>query len=155
MASLRMVFREDIDGKIRQSLMLPDGIIRQDAARRARKVRDRARLLANSRSANPTGQLARSIRFTTVTPRGVDSVQAQVGSDLPHAKWTEEGTGIFGPFHTPIVPKSRKFLLFRSRSIASRRPTRNAVQGRLFLVKSVRGQPGKHYLRDSLSAAVD
>jgi hypothetical protein len=155
-ASLTYVFAEqELRGRLRHDLM--EGVVRPDVQRRARNVRDRARTLCAERSKHSTGRLPRSIRYTTVQLSDPDAVVAQVGSDEKHADWTERGTGVFGPHRTPIVPTRGQFLKFRSNTIASTRSTRGsgafgAAQGRLFLVRSVRGQPAKHYLRDALDA---
>lgn len=163
MARVTLEFRPDeLTRKLRGNLMLPDGIVRKDAQRRARNVRNKSRELARTRSRGSTGRLPRSIQYTTAVEIGSDRVLAQVGSNLPHAIWTEQGTGIYGPHHTPIVPRTHKYMKFRSNTIASSRsrPHRrfslaNPTQGRLFLLPRVKGQPAKHYLRDAMPAARD
>jgi hypothetical protein len=132
----------DLDEKLRVNLLVEDGVVRSEVQRRARNVRDRARELAEARSAHSSGALPASIRYTTAELRGTKEVVAQVGSDLEHALWVEEGTGVFGPRGTPITPRSAAFLVFESEEF-----------GRRIIASEVQGQPGKHYLRDALSAA--
>lgn len=145
MASFSIVIRpSNLNGRLRASLMSEKGLVRADVQRRARRVRDRARDLLNERSAEPTGKIASSIRYTTAEPRGEGRVAAQVGSDLLEADWVERGTGVYGPHATPIVPRRAKVMVFESR-----------MTGGLVWVSQVRGQPGKHYLRDALQAAAE
>lgn len=119
--------------------MFMEDVAREDVQRRARNVRDQARGLINSRSVDPTGELAGTVRFRTVKiPTGW---AAQVGSDLERMLWFEEGTGVFGSHRTPIVPRTARYLRFQFRD------------GAVAFVTSVKGQPGKHPLRDSLAAA--
>jgi hypothetical protein len=136
-ASLSFVLRTD-----RFNLTAEGGAVRSDTQRRARNVRDRARELARERSEESSGALPASIRYVTVEGLGEGTVVAQVGSDLRHARWVEDGTGIYGPRGRPIKPVRAKFLVFESRRF-----------GRKIIASSVRGQPGKHYLRDALAAA--
>lgn len=144
MASISFVFDEGrLQGRLRADLMVESGPVRSDLQRRAKNVRERARQLVGERSAEPTGELAGSIRFVT-TRTGEDSYRAQVGSDLRKAIWVEEGTGVHGPHRTPIVPTGGQFMRFRSRMFVG-----------FISARSVLGQPGKHYLRDALQAARD
>lgn len=131
----------NIDNRLQALLMAPDGIVTEDTRRRARNVSAKARQLARERSVDTTGALPGSIRYEVRSSFGF-SVVARVGSDLKHALWVEQGTGIFGPHHTPIIPTQAKFLRFKPHGSES-----------IILARSVRGQPGKHFLRDALSAA--
>lgn len=141
MASLTFVLRaSDLNGRLRADLLAEGGAVRRDVQRRARNVRDEARHLAAERSRESSGALPRSIRYVT-REAGGGRVAAQVGSDLPHALWTEEGTGVYGPRRTRIFPRTAPLLVFESRS------------GAVIRALSVAGQPGKHYLRDALKAA--
>lgn len=140
MASLRFVFSEKIlVDKLRVDLMVPGGIVRTDAQHRAAKVRDRARQLLRERSANPTGKIESTIRYVT-EQIGPDRVVAQVGSDDPAAGYVERGTGIYGSHHQRITVRSRGSMFFVSRQF-----------GDVF-ADSVKGQPGKHFLRDALDS---
>lgn len=143
MASLTFVIRSnDLNGRLRVSLMAEDGVVRSEVQRRARRVKDRAQNLLAQRSSHPSGELGGSIRYTTAEALGPDSVVAQVGSDLYYAAWVEEGTGVFGPLHSEIRARGGDVLVFQSETL-----------GRKIVTPSVRGQPGKHYLRDALEAA--
>jgi hypothetical protein len=56
--------------------------------------------------------------------------------EVPYAKWVHEGTGIYGPYHTPIVPLQSKYLAFW-------------WHGRHWLKKSVRGQRAQPFLTEA------
>lgn len=55
-----------------------------------------------------TGQLGRSFFKANVTADGF-----QIGNRAKHAAFVQKGTGIYGPSHKPIVPKTGKALRFR------------------------------------------
>lgn len=90
------------------------------------------------------GQGRQSINHT-VTVAG-KSVIMRAGSPLKYMYWQHEGTGIYGPHRTPIVPVKRKFLRFEVKSgklAKGRRPVIFAksvkgVQGDKFLVRAFR-----------------
>jgi len=67
-------------------------------------------------------------------------VIAQINISLPtkpaHAVWVHEGTGIYGPHNSPIVPRTHPYLVFH-------------IDGRKFVRKSVRGQPPQPYLLEA------
>lgn len=45
--------------------------------------------------------------------RDVVHIVIEVAKEPKHAIWVHEGTGIFGEHHTPIVPRTANFLVFR------------------------------------------
>ncbi len=142
MASLTMVLRaNNLNGRLRETLLAPEGAVRTDVQRRARNVRDQAKALCRQRTSHSSGRLPGSIRYTTAIPRGREEVVSQVGSDEEHAIWVEKGTGVYGPRGGRIYPKRARFMRFESN-----------VTGGLIFAESTRGQPGKHYLRDALPA---
>lgn len=67
----------------------------------------------------------------------------EVGSALPYARMLQEGTGIYGPKGTPIVPINGKFLVF-------------TIGGQLVFARSVKGTPPRRfvYFDDELKATV-
>lgn len=98
------------------------------------------------------GRLRSSItHLVTTTPTGAT---VRVGSPLAYARWRHEGTGLFGPHHTRIVPVTAKALKFRAgRPIgplpagASHLPKHRRA---FVFAKSVRGIPGSPYLTQAL-----
>lgn len=65
----------------------------------------------------------------------------RAGSPLKYMYWQHEGTGIYGPHKTPIVPVHRKFLRFEVKS-------GKAAKGRrpVIFAKSVKGVQGDKFL---------
>ena len=55
------------------------------------------------------------------------------GTNVPYAKFLQEGTGVFGPSGTPIRPKNGRALAFE-------------VNGKMVFAKSVKGSPARPFL---------
>jgi len=86
-----------------------------------------------------SGYLRGSIQITPFTWTG-NNGQGSVGpSRTKYAAWMEEGTGIYGPAHTPIVPKTKPMLAWYA-------------GGKWHFAKSVRGSKPRWYMKDSLEA---
>lgn len=66
----------------------------------------------------------------------VYTARVQLNPEVKHAKWVHEGTGLFGPYHSPIVPRKAKFLVFY-------------WHGRKWEKKSVRGQQAQPFLTEA------
>ena len=74
-----------------------------------------------------------------------NTLAGSVGTRTKYAEWVERGTGIYGPYKTPIVPKTKPFLVFktndgrwiRTRSVKGMRPTwfmkNSLIDNRLFI----------------------
>jgi hypothetical protein len=58
-----------------------------------------------------TGELADSVEVDDVSQTG-DGATAHVVVGAPYASYVDEGTGIYGPLGTPIVPVTAKVLVF-------------------------------------------
>lgn len=86
-----------------------------------------------------TGHLRDRLHTEAVVHRGVAG--ARVGDNSPVAHWTHEGTGLWGPSGAPITPRRAPRLVFFWKK-----------RGHWMRVKSVRGQPGAHYLTRALRA---
>lgn len=95
----------------------------------ARKVETRAKELC------PSHTVAATIK-ATVGPHG----SITVGSPLPLARWIEKGTGIYGPHHTPIVPRTSRVLVFPG-----------GRSGMVFTTTS-QGQPARPFLKQALES---
>lgn len=116
-----------------------------------REVRNQAR----RRAPVDDGRLRSSIDYA-ITRRG-NRVSVVVGSPLPYARYVHEGTGIYGPHGTPIVPVTAKALKFEVRGIrpGRRGPTRTPKgKGTIVFAKSVKGMEGTPYLADALQAVL-
>ncbi len=83
-----------------------------------------------------TSQLRGAIQVTPMHQQG-SNILGSVSARAKHALWQEEGTGIYGPRHTPIRPRRAKMLSF-------------VVGGKRVFAKSVRGTRGKWYMKGSV-----
>lgn len=110
---------------------------------RANRVLSRARQLVPVDRGQLRGSIA--VEFTEAPSGAV----ARIGSNLPYAIFVHEGTGIHGPRHAPITPKSGRYLVFKPRSL---RAGTTSKSGFVF-ARSVQGMKGTPYLRDALDAA--
>jgi hypothetical protein len=136
--------------EIYRQLQGPNSGIARDMLKRGIRVQARARRNAKAR----TGRLRGSIEVASV-PRvvsGVTTFAIIVGSNLDYAKWVHDGTGIYGPRHTLIRPKSSQYLVFPARRLgvtlkgSKRKP-------RMVFTPQVKGQHPNPFLKDALRAA--
>ncbi len=133
------------------------GVVANDLERRGRLVESKAKELCPV----DNGTLRASIT-TTVEHTGGD-VTVLVGSPLNYALYRHEGTGIYGPRGTPIVPVHATVLRWPTRGTSSSRASRIPGRGRIrsrsqaatgyAFARSVKGTPGVKYLLDALPAA--
>jgi len=87
-----------------------------------------------------TGNLKRNIFAGEIVKRGfMYTGNVSIAPGAPYAKWVESGTGIYGPFKIPIVPKTKKWLAWRGR-----------YTGLMHHARAVKGQRGQHFMRDSV-----
>jgi hypothetical protein len=98
------------------------------------------------------GRLRASItHIVTMTP---NSAIIRVGSPLQYAKWIHEGTGIYGPHKTPIVPVTAKALKFRAGKMMGPLPAgvKNLPKNKRGFVfaKSVKGVPPTPFLTNAM-----
>lgn len=66
----------------------------------------------------------------------VYTARVQLNPEVKHAKWVHEGTGLFGPYHSPIIPRRAKYLVFY-------------WHGRKWQKRSVKGQRAQPFLTES------
>jgi hypothetical protein len=113
--------------------------IRRFTARLAEKIELACKLRA---PVGDSGRLVRTIAKRPVTVRGRHA-RVRIVARAPYSLYVEAGTGIYGPTGRRIYPKRSKVLVFR--------PSGSA---RFVFAKSVRGQPGQHFMRDGLVAVI-
>jgi hypothetical protein len=121
-------------------LKSPQGGLAKDMLKRAVRVQALAKKnLQRPPQRVKTGQLRASI---TITPFLVQGYPAfRVGSALPHARFVHDGTGIYGPHHQLIEPKTAKVLAWKGN------------MGEFVFAKHVKGMPPNPFLKDALIAA--
>jgi hypothetical protein len=99
------------------------------------------------------GRLRASITHT-IDVTG-STVRTRVGSPLDYARYVHEGTGIYGPNKTPIVPVSAKALKFRAPRQMGPLPAgaRNLPRNKrpFVFAKSVKGSPPAPFLTEGLT----
>ena len=133
-------------------LTSPIGGVAKDMLKRGVRVQARARRnLSGVTGSGPrrvnTGLLRASI-FVKFIPRPQD-VAVRVGTDVYYAIWIHDGTGIYGPKHTPIKPKQAKVLAFRSKVYGAKK---GKYAGWVF-ARSVKGMKPNPFLKNALEAA--
>lgn len=116
--------------RIYQLLEAPYGTTGQYTFRRGQRVAQNARNLLAGKVR--TGRLRNSVvaKPPQRIPGRAVGITVQVGSfGIQYAKWVHEGTGIYGPHRSPIVPVRAQFLRFALPS------------GKIVYARSVRGVP--------------
>jgi hypothetical protein len=96
-----------------------------------------------------TGALAASLSATVNVHSRL--VVGRVGSPLNYAEWIHQGSGIYGPRHTPIVPVSAKALRFKPGRMIGPLPSGQSGsspedRGGWIFAKSVKGVPPHPFL---------
>ncbi|QDH93515.1 tail assembly chaperone [Gordonia phage Verity] len=115
----------------------------------AHRVGRRVQNEARRRAPVDEGTLRNSIEYVVdVTTR---RAHVTIGSPLPYARYIHEGTGIYGPRGTPIVPVSREALKFQVKGSGGKRRGRDAPW---VFAKSVKGIPPNPFLVDALEAVM-
>lgn len=130
--------------RVRAVLTAPGGGVTKDLMRRGYRVHAGA----VRRCPVDHGRLRSSLTVAMVTLNG--HPVARVGTNVAYAMWVHNGTGIYGPRKTPIVPKNGKFLVFTPRK--SNGAFVRTRDRRVVFARSVKGMKGVPFLRDALLA---
>lgn len=141
MASYHVLNTAEID----RLMHSPTGPVAKDLLKRGIKVQSQAkRNLGGNTGSGPKridhGLLRASIA-TQLATYG-DELAVRVGTNVYYGLWVHDGTGIYGPRHTPIKPKKAKALRFFWKK-----------EGRWVVTKSVRGMKPNTYLKSALPFA--
>jgi HK97 gp10 family phage protein len=124
---------------IQKLLNSPSGPVAKDMLKRGLRVESAAKKnLQSSPKRVNTGRLRSSIKAKLITVNGHPAVT--VGTDVKYARFVHDGTGLYGPYHTRIYPKTKKALRWKGKS------------GFVF-AKSTAGMRPNPFLRNALSAA--
>lgn len=103
-----------------------------------------------------TGNLRRSIQIGTVT-----DTTAQVVAGAHYARYVEEGTGLYGPKHSRIVPVSRKALRWMGGPPGSMRLSGSPRKGKAgagagpIFARSVAGRRATPFFFSGVQNAID
>lgn len=135
--------------EVRKLLSSPTGGITRDLLRRGVRVTAAAKVRCKS----DQGRLRASI-----TPRVVQTVSfgqpvigVEVGTSVSYALAVHNGTGIYGPHGTRVVPVNGRLMVFTPRKVGGtfvKRGSRTVVYA-----KSTTGQKPNPFLKDALVAA--
>jgi len=127
-------------------LSSPQGAVYQTLFRTGNRVKQRAEVLAPV----DQGRLRTSIKLEMDTENGVPI--ARVGTNVEYAIWVHEGTGIYGPRKTPIVPKNFRYLKWpvKNQSGQGRRRYKGGKTENFAYAKSVRGMKPRPFLTRAL-----
>lgn len=136
-----MARRSGLEAKI-------NALVTQDLLKRGYRVQARARRHLGGDGGHPrrinTGALRASIQVTPSQFRGNPAVR--IGTNRFYARYVHEGTGLYGPLHHLIRPRSAKALAFPGKAYGK--------SGKI-VVRYVRGMKPNAFLRDALAAARD
>lgn len=124
----------------------PQGPATEAVLHYGNRVLNRARQLCPVDEGRLRASLTMEIR---ITPRGPI---ARIGSNLEYARYVHEGTGIYGPRHTAIVPVKAQALRWpvKNNSGGGRRRFRGgATRAYVFSMRSS-GSPPRPFLLDAL-----
>lgn len=121
---------------VRALLTDPTGGVARDLLRRGNNVAT----LAKKYAPVNTGRLRASIEAKLVKYAG--NLAVIVGTNVSYAMFQHEGTGIYGPHGTPIVPVNSQYLRFRPKGSTE-----------FVYAKSVKGSMPTFFLKRALPAA--
>lgn len=151
MASRANVHHKVNKAKLEFILTSPIGAVAKDLLKRGARVESRAkRNLGGNTGTGPrrinTGVLRASVRSQlVVAPK---NLAVRIGTGVYYAMWVHDGTGLYGPRHQLIRPRTAKALVFRSKIYGAKH---GKFRGKV-VVTSVRGMKPNPFLRDALPA---
>ncbi len=130
--------------EINRILNSTDGPVARTLLVRAHRVQSAAkRNLGGGTLSGPkridTGRLRASIDVELIKRV---KLAARIGTNVEYALFVHEGTGIYGPKHTPITPKTSRYLQFKPRGSSD-----------FVYAKSVKGMKANPFLVNALPAA--
>lgn len=122
--------------EINRALSGPDGPVTRAILQRTLRVEAAAKRLAKADQGRLRGSITH--RIVRRDNDGVSVPVGEVGTDVEYAEFVHQGTGIYGPNQTPIVPVRASVLRWTDR------------QGNVIYARSVRGQEPNPFLTDAL-----
>ena len=129
----------------------PQGAVTKDLLKRGARVQSRARKnLGGGTGSGPkrvnTGLLRASIAVALV-PRA-DGIAVRIGTGVYYALYVHDGTGLYGPKHKLIYPRTARVLVFKSKVYGAKK---GKYAGKVF-ARFVRGMRPNPFLKDALPA---
>ena len=86
--------------------------VREQIERRLDGVRERVERETKDAAPKDEGTLYASISAATFAPDGLARYRGSITATAPHASYTDEGTGIYGPWGTRITARAGGVLVF-------------------------------------------
>lgn len=131
----------------------PAGAVAKDLMKRGKRVESRAKRNLAGLNGRPrridTGHLRASISTNLIVrPEGLG---VRVGTNVLHARWVHDGTGLYGPKHTVIRPRFGKVLVFSSKVYGAKK---GKFAGKV-VARYVKGMKPNPFLHDALPAFRD
>lgn len=123
----------------------PTGAVAKDLLKRGIRVQTRARRnLGGTTGSGPKRVNHGLLRASVATQLGTygADLSMRVGTNVYYARWVHDGTGIYGPHGTPIVPRHAQALKFFWKKIGS-----------TVYAKSVKGMRPNPFLKEALPFA--
>lgn len=128
---------------VREMLTGPSGPVVKHVTTLTRRVTNQAK----RNCPVDEGTLRASIQgFVYIAP---GAVVGRVGTGLEYGLYQEQGTGVYGPRRTPVVPVFRQYLRFEVKSGTAARGRRPLV-----FARSVAGVPPTKFLTRALRSVV-
>lgn len=139
------MFSQDFNIKVDRPKGLTDPARRaavfQTMREAAQDVINFAEYQATANAPARTGNLKRSIRGSKVKRYG-NTFIGEVSVGVFYGKWVESGTGLHGPFGTPVRPRVANFMVWKEFN-----PMVRPGQEATVFARWTRGQKAQHYMR--------
>lgn len=138
------------DAQLQFILKSPNGAVAKDLIKRGARVESRAKRNLGGGTSGPkridTGHLRSSIKSQLIVrPEGLG---IRVGTSVHYARYVHDGTGLYGPKHTLIRPRTGKVLVWRSRIYGAKK---GKWAGKV-VVRSTKGMRPNPFLQNALPA---
>jgi hypothetical protein len=131
--------------QIDRILTSPAGPVAKALLVRGYRVQAQARKNLGGGASGPkridTGKLRTSISVQ-LRRIGTDVLTVRIGTNVRYAIWVHDGTGLYGPLHRVITPKTKRYLRFKPHG-----------SDKYVFAQSVKGMRPNPFLADALWAA--
>lgn len=131
--------------QIEQLLTSPSGPVAKSLLVRGYRVQAQARKNLGGGASGPkridTGKLRASISVQ-LKRKSSRTLTVRIGTNVEYAIWVHDGTGLYGPMHRMITPKTKRYLRFKPHG-----------SNKYVFAKAVKGMRANPFLLNALSAA--
>lgn len=122
---------------INSELAGANGMVLREVLRRGLRVETAAKRFAPADHGRLRGSITHRV-VRSSDPAGNPVPAVEVGTDVSYAAYVHRGTGIYGPYHTPIRPVHAQLLRWVDR------------RGTVMYARTVRGQRANPFLKEAL-----